>query len=50
MRFLIELLVKLIPRIIKDLLKIRPTHMEGYSDGTTEKKLKEKARKDGWDV
>jgi len=27
-----------------------PTHLEGKSDGETEKKLQDKARKDGWNV
>jgi hypothetical protein len=38
-------------RLITKLSRMfRPSHHEGYSDGTTEKELKNKARRDGWDV
>ncbi len=50
MKWLIQLLAALIPTIIKELLNIKPSHVEGESDGKTEKRLKDKARKDGWDV
>jgi hypothetical protein len=36
--------------IIKAIGSIRHRMVEGYSDGTTEKELKKKARKDGWDA
>jgi hypothetical protein len=36
--------------IIKAIGKIRPRHIEGSSDGKTEKDLRDQARKDGWDV
>lgn len=34
--------------IITAIGKIRARHVEGYSDGTTEKRLKDKIKKDGW--
>lgn len=34
--------------IIKAIGSIRARHVEGYSDGTTEKRLKDKIKKDGW--
>jgi hypothetical protein len=51
MKALIALIVKVLAEVaIKVISKIRPRHVEGYSNGTTEKRLKKKARKDGWDV
>lgn len=47
--------ISLIASILADVIlrlfrKGGQKHTEGYSDGTTEERLKEKARKDGWDV
>ncbi len=35
---------------LKGNVRERPYHVEGKSDGKTEKKLKDKARDNGWDV
>ena len=45
MNFLIKLLAALIPNIIKELLKIKPEHTEGGSDGKTEAALKKKIKR-----
>jgi hypothetical protein len=45
MSFLIKLLAALIPNIIKELLKIKPEHVEGGSDGKTESALKRKIKR-----
>jgi hypothetical protein len=45
MNFLIKLLAALIPNIIKELLKIKPEHTEGGSDGKTEGALKKKIKR-----
>jgi hypothetical protein len=39
------LLAALIPNIIKELLKIKPEHTEGGSDGKTEGALKKKIQR-----
>lgn len=44
MNFLIKLLSALLPKIIKELLKIKPKHVEGGSDGRTEEAFKKKVR------
>ena len=36
--------------IIKIIKRSGPTHVEGKSFGNTEKKLRDKAKKDGWNV
>ena len=49
MKALIATIVSVLAEVlIKVIKKIRPRHVEGYSDGTTEKRLKDKIRRDGW--
>lgn len=43
--FLIDLIVSVVFRILE---KLKLRHVSGYSDGTTEEKLKDKIKKDGW--
>lgn len=51
MKWLTLLGTLLADAIIKVLMQItKKRHVEGYSDGTTEKRLRDKAKKDGWDV
>ncbi len=45
--FLVDLITKILIKVIR---AFRPTHIEGGSDGTTEKKLKDQVKEDGWDV
>jgi hypothetical protein len=47
-KWVIQLLAALIPNIIKELLKIKPSMAEGKSDGSTEKRLKNKIKEAGW--
>jgi hypothetical protein len=51
MKGIIAAIVAVLAKVIIEVIgKIRPRHKEGYSDGTTEKDLRDKAKKDGWDV
>lgn len=50
--FLAILAALLVDVLIKVIEKLRSgeQHFEGYTTGTTENRLREKARKDGWNV
>ena len=50
-KYIIQIIITVVDRVIQRLLELfRPKHRAGYSDGTTEKELKDKAKEDGWEV
>jgi hypothetical protein len=51
MKTIIEAIVKALAEVFLRVIgSIRARHVEGKSDGKTEKRLRDKAKEDGWDV